>query len=71
VADFYAVAEMRLVNLGSRPLLALTLMLTLTCLKHLCHGATPFPQDLEPISTVGSERKYDTTKHQLALQFLG
>ncbi|XP_016343560.1 semaphorin-6C-like, partial [Sinocyclocheilus anshuiensis] len=49
---------MRLVILGSRPLLALTLTLTLTCLKHLCHGATPFPQDLEPISTVGSERTY-------------
>ncbi|RXN31713.1 semaphorin-6D-like isoform X1 [Labeo rohita] len=58
VADFYAVAEMRLVILGSRPLLALTLALTLTCLKHLCHGAAPFPQDLEPISTVGSERTY-------------
>lgn len=71
VADFYALAEMRLVILGSRPLLALTLMLALTCLKHLCHGAMPFPQDLEPISTVGSERKYETMKHHLALQFLG
>ncbi|XP_042628611.1 semaphorin-6D-like isoform X1 [Cyprinus carpio] len=49
---------MRLVILGSRPLLALTFMLTLTCLKHPCHGAPPFPQDLEPISTVDSERTY-------------
>ncbi|KAA0701452.1 Semaphorin-6D Precursor [Triplophysa tibetana] len=49
---------MRLVVLGSRPLLALILTLTFTCLSHLCHGAAPFPQDLEPISTVGSEHTY-------------
>lgn len=49
-------AEMRLV-LGLWPLLALTL--TLTSLSHLSNAATPFPQDLEPISIVGSECEYD------------
>ncbi|XP_072535658.1 sema domain, transmembrane domain (TM), and cytoplasmic domain, (semaphorin) 6C isoform X3 [Salminus brasiliensis] len=48
-------AEMRLV-LGLRPLLALTL--TLTSLLHLSNAATPFPQDLEPISIVGSQYSY-------------
>ncbi|XP_036440297.1 sema domain, transmembrane domain (TM), and cytoplasmic domain, (semaphorin) 6E isoform X2 [Colossoma macropomum] len=46
---------MRLV-LGLRPLLALTL--ALTSLSHLSDAATPFPQDLEPISIVGSEYSY-------------
>ncbi|XP_066538587.1 sema domain, transmembrane domain (TM), and cytoplasmic domain, (semaphorin) 6C isoform X2 [Hoplias malabaricus] len=46
---------MRLV-LGLWPLLALTL--TLTSLSHLSSAATPFPQDLEPISIVGSEYSY-------------
>ncbi|KAL7887433.1 hypothetical protein AOLI_G00051540 [Acnodon oligacanthus] len=46
---------MRLV-LGLWPLLALTL--TLTSLTHLSNAATPFPQDLEPISIVGSEYSY-------------
>ncbi|XP_051574145.1 semaphorin-6D-like isoform X4 [Myxocyprinus asiaticus] len=49
---------MRLVILGSWPLLVLTLTLTLNCLMHLCHGATPFPQDLEPIKIVDSECTY-------------
>ncbi|KAL7874295.1 hypothetical protein SRHO_G00052650 [Serrasalmus rhombeus] len=48
-------AEMRLV-LGLRPLLALTL--ALTSLSYLSNAATPFPQDLEPISIVGSEYSY-------------
>lgn len=48
-------AEMRLV-LELRPLLALTL--SLTCLLLLSNVATPFPQDLEPISIVGSECEY-------------
>ncbi|XP_058242817.1 sema domain, transmembrane domain (TM), and cytoplasmic domain, (semaphorin) 6E isoform X3 [Hemibagrus wyckioides] len=46
---------MRLV-LGLRPLLALTL--SLTGLLLLSNVATPFPQDLEPISIVGSEHSY-------------
>uniref|UniRef100_A0A8B9K6W3 Semaphorin 6D n=1 Tax=Astyanax mexicanus TaxID=7994 RepID=A0A8B9K6W3_ASTMX len=46
---------MRLV-LGLRPLLALTL--TLASLLHVSNAATPFPQDLEPISIVGSEYSY-------------
>ncbi|XP_037392911.1 sema domain, transmembrane domain (TM), and cytoplasmic domain, (semaphorin) 6E isoform X3 [Pygocentrus nattereri] len=46
---------MRLV-LGLRPLLALTL--ALTSLSYLSNAATPFPQDLEPISIVGSEYSY-------------
>ncbi|XP_060777953.1 sema domain, transmembrane domain (TM), and cytoplasmic domain, (semaphorin) 6E isoform X4 [Neoarius graeffei] len=46
---------MRLV-LGLRPLLALTL--SLTGLLMLSDVATPFPQDLEPISIVGSEYSY-------------
>ncbi|XP_062848552.1 sema domain, transmembrane domain (TM), and cytoplasmic domain, (semaphorin) 6E [Trichomycterus rosablanca] len=39
-----------------RPLLALTL--TFTGLSLLSDAATPFPQDLEPISIVGSEYSY-------------
>ncbi|XP_015461403.2 sema domain, transmembrane domain (TM), and cytoplasmic domain, (semaphorin) 6E isoform X3 [Astyanax mexicanus] len=46
---------MRLVS-GLRPLLALTL--TLASLLHVSNAATPFPQDLEPISIVGSEYSY-------------
>ncbi|XP_046702323.1 sema domain, transmembrane domain (TM), and cytoplasmic domain, (semaphorin) 6E isoform X2 [Silurus meridionalis] len=46
---------MRLV-LGLRPLLALTFILTGLLL--LSNVVTPFPQDLEPISIVGSEYSY-------------
>ncbi|TRY90430.1 hypothetical protein DNTS_018925 [Danionella cerebrum] len=53
VAEFYAVVEMRLLVLGSRPLLALTFMLSFSRL--LSYGAAPFPQDLEAIRTVESE----------------
>ncbi|KAK6326323.1 hypothetical protein J4Q44_G00019680 [Coregonus suidteri] len=52
---------MRLVPGSPRPLplLAVGLALALTALlPHLAMGATPFPQDLEPISIVGREHSY-------------
>ncbi|XP_071380454.1 sema domain, transmembrane domain (TM), and cytoplasmic domain, (semaphorin) 6C isoform X1 [Centroberyx affinis] len=50
---------MRLVTGSPRPLLPVVLALTLTAvLPQLSSGATPFPQDLEPISIVGREYSY-------------
>ncbi|XP_030639975.1 sema domain, transmembrane domain (TM), and cytoplasmic domain, (semaphorin) 6C [Chanos chanos] len=43
--------------LGLRPLLAVALALTI-CILQVSTGATPFPQDLEPISIVGSEHSH-------------
>ena len=45
-----------------RPLLALTVALVLSaCPRPAFPGAMPFPQDLEPISMVGSECEYQAT----------
>lgn len=42
-----------------RPVLPAILALTIAaCLPRLSSGATPFPQDLEPISIVGRECKF-------------
>ncbi|XP_067093693.1 sema domain, transmembrane domain (TM), and cytoplasmic domain, (semaphorin) 6C isoform X1 [Osmerus mordax] len=50
---------MRLVTGSPRPLLVALLALSLTAvLPQLSWGATPFPQDLEPISIVGREYSY-------------
>ena len=51
-------ANMRLVTGSPRPLLVALLALSLAAvLPQLSWGATPFPQDLEPISIVGRECK--------------
>ncbi|XP_042279544.1 sema domain, transmembrane domain (TM), and cytoplasmic domain, (semaphorin) 6E isoform X1 [Thunnus maccoyii] len=50
---------MRLTPGSPRPVLPAFLALTLTAfLPQLSSGATPFPQDLEPISVVGRESSY-------------
>lgn len=50
---------MRLMPGSPRPVLPAILALTLTAfLPQLSSGATPFPQDLEPISTVGRECEF-------------
>eukprot|EP00064_Thunnus_orientalis_P014987 superscaffoldBa00002698_g15035 len=50
---------MRLTPGSPRPVLPAVLALTLTAfLPQLSSGATPFPQDLEPISVVGRESSY-------------
>ncbi|KAM4600914.1 sema domain, transmembrane domain (TM), and cytoplasmic domain, (semaphorin) 6C isoform 2-T2 [Polymixia lowei] len=50
---------MRLVPGSPGPLLSAVLALALAAiLPRLCSGATPFPQDLEPISVVGREYSY-------------
>ncbi|KAM7382923.1 hypothetical protein PAMP_002618 [Pampus punctatissimus] len=50
---------MRLMPGSPRPVLPAFLALTLTAfLPQLSSGATPFPQDLEPISVVGRESSY-------------
>ncbi|KAK2845129.1 hypothetical protein Q5P01_011788 [Channa striata] len=50
---------MRLMPGSPRPVLPAILALTLAAfLPQLSSGATPFPQDLEPISTVGRESSY-------------
>ncbi|XP_035807213.1 sema domain, transmembrane domain (TM), and cytoplasmic domain, (semaphorin) 6E isoform X3 [Amphiprion ocellaris] len=50
---------MRLMPSSPRPILSAFLALTLVAfLPQLSSGATPFPQDLEPISIVGRESSY-------------
>lgn len=52
-------AKMRLMPGSPRPVLPAILALTLAAfLPQLSSGATPFPQDLEPISVVGRECKF-------------
>uniref|UniRef100_A0A3Q1GYY2 Sema domain-containing protein n=1 Tax=Anabas testudineus TaxID=64144 RepID=A0A3Q1GYY2_ANATE len=52
-------AKMRLMPGSPRPVLPAILALTLAAfLPQLSSGATPFPQDLEPISVVGRESSY-------------
>lgn len=52
-------AKMRLMPSSPRPVLPALLALTLAAfLPQLSSGATPFPQDLEPISIVGRECKF-------------
>lgn len=52
-------AKMRLMVVLPRPILPAFLALTFVAfLAQLSSGATPFPQDLEPISVVGRESKF-------------